>query len=120
MRRTLPRHVTYANVMATVEVFIALGGAAFAATFLPPGSVGRAQLQANAVNSAKVANRSPRAVDFAEGQLKAGPRARPARRARRDPAVRPAHAARPAPPAPAHWPTTARWTTAPPTASSLP
>jgi hypothetical protein len=66
-------HLTYANLMATIAVFIALGGSAYAAIHLPKGSVGRRQLQKNAVDSAKVENHSLRAVDFEADQLPAGP-----------------------------------------------
>jgi hypothetical protein len=52
----------------------ALSGGAYAvSTALPRNSVGPAQLKANAVNSAKVKNRSLRADDFATGQIPAGP-----------------------------------------------
>lgn len=53
--RFLPRP-TYANVMATIAVFIALGGASYAATRLPKTSVGAKQLKNNAVTSAKIKN----------------------------------------------------------------
>jgi hypothetical protein len=65
--------LSYANVMATIAVFLALGGGAYAAMKLPRKSVGSPQLKANAVNSAKVKNRSLRAVDFKAGQLPSGP-----------------------------------------------
>lgn len=47
--------LTYANVVATLALFIALGGAsAFAATQLAKNSVGTKQLKANSVTGAKV------------------------------------------------------------------
>jgi hypothetical protein len=46
--------LTYANVMATIAVFIALGGASYAATELPRDSVGTEQLQDGAVTGAKI------------------------------------------------------------------
>ena len=46
--------LTYANVMATIAVFIALGGASYAATQLPRNSVGSRQLKSNAVTTAKI------------------------------------------------------------------
>ena len=58
------RHLTYANVMASTAVFIALGGGAYAAT-VPRNSVGAAQIKTNAVNSSKVKDRSLQARDFA-------------------------------------------------------
>ncbi len=48
--------LTYANVMATVAVFIALGGASYAATHLSKNSVGTRQIKKNAVTSPKIRN----------------------------------------------------------------
>ncbi|HEX5525738.1 MAG TPA: hypothetical protein VFX44_00905 [Solirubrobacterales bacterium] len=50
----LRKRLTFANVMSMVAVFIALGGAAFAATQLPKNSVGSKQLKKNAVTAAKI------------------------------------------------------------------
>jgi len=50
--------ISYANAMATIALFIALGGSAYAATRLPARSVGGKQLKANAVTGAKVKNHS--------------------------------------------------------------
>ena len=47
-------HLTYADVMATAAVFIALGGVSYAAVKLPKGSVGTAQLKQNAVTGPKI------------------------------------------------------------------
>jgi hypothetical protein len=72
-------------VVACLALLVALGGTSIAAVnqLVPRNSVGSAQLQFgavtnpkirdNAVNSAKVANRSLRRSDFALGQLPAGP-----------------------------------------------
>lgn len=72
-------------VVACLALLVALGGTSIAAVnqLVPRNSVGAAQLQFgavtnpkirdNAVNSAKVANRSLRRSDFALGQLPAGP-----------------------------------------------
>lgn len=46
--------LSYANVMATVAVFIALGGASYAALKLPKNSVGSKQLKKSAVTTAKI------------------------------------------------------------------
>ena len=51
----MPR-LTYANVVATLALFIALGGASYAATQLPKNSVGSKQLKKNAVTTAKIKN----------------------------------------------------------------
>ena len=53
MSRVRPR-LTYANVMATVAVFLALGGISYAALKLPKNSVGTKQLKKNAVTGPKV------------------------------------------------------------------
>jgi len=49
MLRCLPDRLTYANVVATLALFISLGGASYAAITLPAGSVGAKQLRGNAV-----------------------------------------------------------------------
>lgn len=50
--------LSYANVMATVAVFIALGGSSYAAITLPKNSVGDQQIRAGAVRSSEVRDRS--------------------------------------------------------------
>jgi hypothetical protein len=79
----ITRHLSYANVMATLGVFVALGGASYAAVALPVNSVGTKQLKKgavapskikrNAVSAAKVKNGSLLAADFKPGELSAGP-----------------------------------------------
>lgn len=61
-----------ALVISCLALFVALGGGAYAAIALPKNSVGAKQLKANAVTSAKVADGSLAATDFAAGQLPAG------------------------------------------------
>lgn len=83
MLDSLRRHLSYANVMATVAVFAALGGSSYAAIALTKNSVksthiGKGQVKApdiasNAVRSAKVKDRSLLAKDFKSGQLPQGP-----------------------------------------------
>ena len=46
--------LTYANVIATLALFVALGGSSYAALNLPKGSVGSEQLKKNSVTSVKV------------------------------------------------------------------
>lgn len=71
--KSRPR-LTYANVVATIALFCALGGGAYAATALPKNSVGPKQLKKNAVASAKVKDGSLLKKDFKAGQLPAGDR----------------------------------------------
>jgi hypothetical protein len=54
----LRRHLTYANVVASLALFLALGGAAYAATQLPKNSVGTGQLKNGAVTSSKIAKKA--------------------------------------------------------------
>lgn len=55
--------LSYANVTATLALFIALGGTSYAAVTLPRNSVGSAQLRSNAVSSAEIRDRSIRLRD---------------------------------------------------------
>ncbi|MBK5111658.1 MAG: collagen-like protein [Thermoleophilia bacterium] len=77
------RGLAFANVMSVIAVFIALGGASYAAVNLPKNSVGtkqlkgksvgKKQLKGNSVNSNKVKNFSLQANDFKKGQIPSGP-----------------------------------------------
>jgi hypothetical protein len=62
MSRPVRSRLTYANVIASLALFVALGGGAYAATKLP----------ANSVTSAQVKNGSLLAKDFKSGQLPRG------------------------------------------------
>src|SRR5205807_3100570 len=53
-RPAVRRRLTYANVMSTLAVFIALGGASYAVTQLPANSVGTAQIKRHAVTLPKL------------------------------------------------------------------
>jgi hypothetical protein len=78
----LRSHLTYANVMASIAVFIAMGGGAYALS-LPKNSVGAKQVKRNAVGASEiragavrtseVKNGSLLAADFGAGQLPVGP-----------------------------------------------
>jgi hypothetical protein len=58
------KQLSYANVMATLAVFIALGGGAFAALRVPANSVGTKQLKRGAVTAIKVKAASLTGEDF--------------------------------------------------------
>jgi hypothetical protein len=81
----LRSRITYANVIASLALFMAMGGTGYALS-LPKASVGAKQLKKGAVTSKKVKNASLLEKDFKAGQLPAGPKAQPAP---------PAHAAPP-------------------------
>jgi hypothetical protein len=68
----LRNRLTYANVMATLALFIALGGTSIAAVTLTRGSVKGKHIARNAVTSPKVKNGSLLSADFAPGQLPKG------------------------------------------------
>jgi hypothetical protein len=80
LRRVTP-HLTYANVVSTLCLFIVLGGTSYAAVKLAKNSVGSKQIARNAVKasetarnsvgSAEVIDRSLLAKDFKPGQLPA-------------------------------------------------
>ena len=80
MRQWLRSHLTYANVMATIAVFIALGGGTTAVALngsntvqsddLGPGAqVKAADLADNAVNSAEIANGQVKNPDILNGAV---------------------------------------------------
>ena len=72
MLARLHSHLTFANVVSFLALFVALSGGAYALT-LPRNSVGTKQLKKGAVTAAKVKDRSLLAKDFRRGQLPAGP-----------------------------------------------
>ena len=82
----LSARLTYANVVASLALFVALGGGAYAAITLPKDSVGSKQIKDgsvrsvdlanNAVTAAKVKNGSLLSADFKAGQLPAGAQGR--------------------------------------------
>lgn len=63
--KRISSHLTYANVVSSLCLFILLGGGAYAAaTKLPKNSVGTNQLKKNAVKGSKVADHSLTAADI--------------------------------------------------------
>ena len=72
MVRSIRSRLTYANIVASIALFVALGGGAYAAITLPAGSVGTKQIRDDAVRSAQVKSRSLLASDFKLGQLPTG------------------------------------------------
>ena len=79
--RAVRAHLTFANVVSVVALFVALGGSAWAISAnsvgskqIKKGAVKKTDLAGNAVISTKVADGSLLAGDFAAGQLPAGER----------------------------------------------
>jgi hypothetical protein len=56
--KKLRRHLTFANVVSCLALFVALGGASYAAFKLPKNSVGAKQLKKGAVTPAKLSTAS--------------------------------------------------------------
>jgi hypothetical protein len=65
------RKLTFSNVVACIALFVALGGAGYAATQLPRNSVGAAQLKKHSVTRSKLATALLRTLHRAQGP--AGP-----------------------------------------------
>jgi hypothetical protein len=64
MLSRLRARLTYANVIATLALFLALGGSSYAALKLPKNSVKAKQIATGAVTSTEVKNGSLKAGDF--------------------------------------------------------
>jgi Collagen triple helix repeat (20 copies) len=77
MISSIRARLTYANVVASLALFLALGGVSYAAVTLPKNSVGSKQIRSNAVTSSKVKDGSLLGKDFKAGQLPAGPKGDP-------------------------------------------
>jgi len=57
--------LSYANVISSIALFVALGGTGYAVTQLPRNSVGSRQLKSNAVTSGKIRARAVQRSDLA-------------------------------------------------------
>jgi hypothetical protein len=64
MLRRLIDRLTYANVVATMALFIALGGTSYAAIKLPHNSVGPEQIKTGAVHTGEIRDRTIRLQDL--------------------------------------------------------
>lgn len=70
--KTLANKLSYANVVATLALFIALGGVSWAAVKLPKNSVGSAQIKKNAITSAKIKKNAITGTKIKNGSLTGG------------------------------------------------
>ncbi|HYO96375.1 MAG TPA: hypothetical protein VER33_17780, partial [Polyangiaceae bacterium] len=82
MKTKLTARLTYANVMATTAVFIALGGTSYAALTITGknvknGSLSGADIRNSSITGSDVANGSLVTRDFKPGVLPAGPQGPP-------------------------------------------
>jgi len=69
MKRKLQDKLTYANVIGTLALFVALTGSAYAAFKVPNNSVGTRQLKAKSVTNGKLANGAVTGAKIAEGTI---------------------------------------------------
>jgi hypothetical protein len=69
MRKVLNR-LSYANVTATLALFIALGGTSYAVATLPRNSVGPAQLRTNSVGSSEIRREAVKSSDIRDRTLR--------------------------------------------------
>src|SRR6185312_451281 len=65
---------SFANVMSCLALFVALGGASYAAVSLPNNSVGAKQIKRAAIDNSKVKKGSLLKSSFKSGQLPKGAR----------------------------------------------
>ncbi len=71
MLRGIRSRLTYANVVASMALFVALGGVSYAAVKLPKNSVGVTQIKKNAVTGSKVKDSSLTGADVKNRSLTA-------------------------------------------------
>lgn len=69
MYRAIASRLSYANVMATASMFVALGGVGYAAIKLPANSVGSRQIVNGAITGADIKNGSLTGADVKNGSL---------------------------------------------------
>ncbi len=65
--KLIGKHLTFANVIACVALFVALGGVGYAALKLPKESVGTEQLKQAAVTPAKLSDKAKQKMTGARG-----------------------------------------------------
>jgi hypothetical protein len=71
MLRRIGDRLTYANVTASLALFVALGGTSYAAIKLPRNSVGSAQIRSRAVGGSEIRNGAIRSADIYPGTRRA-------------------------------------------------
>jgi hypothetical protein len=69
MMRRLTSHLTYANVVSTLCLFVLLGGGAWAATKIAKNSVGAKQIKKNAVRTAEIKANAVKGGELADGSV---------------------------------------------------
>ncbi|MDO8628974.1 MAG: hypothetical protein Q7R41_00640 [Phycisphaerales bacterium] len=67
--RALRGHMTYANIVSSLALFLALGGVSWAATQLPKNSVGNKAIKKNAVTGSKIKKNSITSTKIKSGAI---------------------------------------------------
>src|SRR3954470_2753890 len=62
--------LTYANVTATLALFVALGGSSYAAVNLPRNSVGSKELKTNSVGAAEIRRKAVRSSEISDRSIR--------------------------------------------------
>jgi hypothetical protein len=68
--RGIKDRLTYANVTATLALFVALGGSSYAAVTLPRNSVGSAQLKTNSVGPSETKRNAVRSSEIRDRSIR--------------------------------------------------
>ncbi len=68
--RELKDRLTYANVIATLALFVALGGSSYAAVNLPRNSVGSAELKTNSVGATEIKRKAVRTSEISDRSIR--------------------------------------------------
>src|SRR4051812_26814446 len=69
MLKHLRHHLSYANVCATLALFIALGGTGYAAITLAPNSVGSRELRADSVGTSEMRDDAVTSAAVRDGSI---------------------------------------------------
>lgn len=83
MLPALRHHLTYANVVGTLALFVALGGASYAALELPRNSVGASEIKRDGVRGSEIRSGAIRSAEIKDRSLGARDLSFQARRALR-------------------------------------
>jgi hypothetical protein len=65
--RRIARHLSFANIIASLALFVALGGASYAAVKLPAKSVGTKQVKDRAITQRKISRAALKSLRGAKG-----------------------------------------------------
>jgi hypothetical protein len=68
--RGIKERLTYANVTATLALFVALGGSSYAAVSLPRNSVGSQELKNNSVGAAEIKRKAVRSSEISDRSIR--------------------------------------------------